>query len=103
MSGLKLAGSFSGRNNEITLRVKDKKTVELYSSDNHLGGNKYIMPTKGAETDMEVVFNWQYLLDGIKNEKTKDVLLGLNGEEKPTLIKSPNSATYFYILMPIRP
>jgi len=103
ISGLKLAGAFSGRNSEVQLKVKDKKVLEISASDSSVGRNRYTIPVKVSGPDAEITFNWQYLLDGIKNESSKGVVLRLNGEERPTLIKSSDGSSYFYILMPIRP
>ena len=103
ISGLKLASSFAGRSSEVTLSIKGKKTLELFSSDSAIGENKYLLPVKADGADMDIIFNWQFLLDGIKSESTKEVILGLNGEERPAVIKSPDNAGYFYILMPIKP
>lgn len=102
IGSLKLAGSFAGRSSEVTLRAKDKKVLEVYSSDSSIGENQYLIPAKIDGPDMEVIFNWQFLLDGIKGESRKEITLGLNGEEKPTIIKSTEGASHFYILMPIR-
>jgi len=103
INGLKLTSSFSGRNSEVTLRTKDKKTLEVFSSDSSIGENRFLLPVKFDGPDMEVIFNWQFLLDGIKTGQSKDVILGLNGEEHPAVIKSPEDTGYFYILMPIKP
>jgi len=103
MSGLKLTSSFSGRNNEVTLRSKDKKTLEVLSSDSAIGENRFLLPIKADGPDTEVIFNWQFLLDGIKIGQSKSVILGLSGGERPAIIKSPEEAGYFYILMPIKP
>ncbi|MDP3953233.1 MAG: DNA polymerase III subunit beta, partial [bacterium] len=64
---------------------------------------RYLLPVKADGPDMDTIFNWQFLLDGVKSESSKEVNLGLNGEERPAVIKSPNGAGYFYILMPIKP
>ncbi|MCR4260993.1 MAG: DNA polymerase III subunit beta [Candidatus Colwellbacteria bacterium] len=103
IGGLKLASSFSGRNSEVTLRTKDKKTLEIFSSDSSVGENRFLLPIKADGPDTEVIFNWQFLLDGVKAGQSKTVVLGLNGEERPAVIKSPEESGYFYILMPIKP
>ncbi|MEX2054110.1 MAG: DNA polymerase III subunit beta [Candidatus Colwellbacteria bacterium] len=103
INGLKLASSFAGRSSEITLRIRNKKTLEIFSSDSAIGENKYLLPIKADGPDVDVIFNWQFLLDGAKSESSKEISLGLNGEERPAVIKSPDSAGYFYILMPIKP
>lgn len=103
INGLKLAGSFSGRGGEVALKIKNKKILEISASDSNIGQNKYVIPVKADGLDAEIAFNWQYLLDGIKNETSKDIVLGINGDEKPTLIRSSERTPYFYILMPIKP
>jgi len=103
INGLKLTSSFSGRNSEVTLRIKDKKTLEIFSSDSSIGENKFLLPVKADGQDMEIIFNWQFLLSGVRGGQSKNVILGLNGEEHPAIIKSPEEAGYFYILMPIKP
>ena len=103
INGVKLASSFSGRGSELTLKTKNQKVVEIHSSDSSLGGNKYLISAKIEGPDTDIIYNWQFLLDGLKSDSSKEVLLELNGEEKPTTIKTPSGSSHFYILMPIRP
>ncbi len=102
INSLKLASSFSGKVNEVKLRTKDKKVLEVYSSDSALGENNYLIPAKISGEQTEIVFNWRFLLEGIKSGSSKEVFLGLNGNNKPAVIKSPEDTSCFYILMPVR-
>ncbi len=102
MNSLKLASAFSGRVNEIRLRTKDKRVLEVYSSESSLGENDYLIPGKISGEEIEVVFNWRFLLDGIKSVQSKDVVLGLSGGNKAAVIKSPDDKLSIYILMPVR-
>lgn len=103
INALKLASLFVGKTNDVKIVVKDKKVIEVYSSDNSIGENKYLIPAKIDGPGMDIVFNWKYLLNGIQAGSSKDVFIGLNGGDKPALIKEPNDDSYFYILMPINP
>jgi len=103
-NAVKLVSSLSGKINDIKLSIKNNsKTVEVYSSNNQLGENNYLIPAKikGPEFD-KITFNWRYLLDAIKPIKTENIFMGVNGDNKPTIIKSPEESSYFYILMPIK-
>lgn len=102
VSALKLASSFASKSHDIKLKTRDKKIVEIYSSDDSVGKNNYLLPAKIDGELMEATFNWKYLLDGVKGGSTKDVYLGLNGSERPTVIKNPGDKQYIYILMPIK-
>lgn len=103
INGVKLSGSFSGRNNEVSVAVKNSKTIEIYSGDSRIGENKYVIPAQVDGPDTQIAFNWNFLLEGLRNEDSKDVVLKMNGEERPTVVQSPQSSDYFYILMPIKP
>ena len=102
-NAIKLTGSFSDRMNEIKLIIRDNsKNIEIFSSNPALGENQYLIPAKIKGHPIEVVFNWKFLFDGIKNMETENIIIGFNGDNKPVVIK-PNSETdYFYILMPIK-
>jgi len=104
MRALKLVSNFSGKTNDIKIRVKDgKKTLEVYSANQYLGENNYLIPAKiKGETSKEISFNWRFFLEGVKIFNSEDVLLKLNGESKPAMINSPGDPSSFYLLMPIR-
>lgn len=102
-NALKLASSFVSKTNDVRIHVKDKKVVEIYSSDSAVGENRYLMPAKIDGPAVESVFNWKYLLDGVRTGTGKEIVLGLSGSDKPALIKDPGDDSYFYILMPIKP
>ncbi len=104
-NAVKLTGLFSDNLNEIKLIIKENnKNVELFSSNQNLGENKYLIPAKikGATSPIEIIFNWRFLLDGAKILKSENIFIGLNNQSKPALIKSPDDASWFYVLMPIK-
>lgn len=103
INALKLTSSLSSRINEVKLKVKDKKVLEVYSSDNVLGENNYLVSAKVDGENCEIAFNWKYLLDGVKAISGEQVFIGLNGESKPAIINTPGDSMYFYVLMPIKP
>jgi DNA polymerase-3 subunit beta len=104
MRALKLVSNFSGKTNDIKIRVKDgKKTLEVYSSNQYLGENNYFIPAKiKGEAVKEISFNWRFFLDGVKIFNSEDILLKFNGETRPAMINSPSDTSSFYLLMPIK-
>lgn len=104
LNALRLANSFSSRNNEVRIIFRQgEKAVGIHSSDSLLGESKYLLPAKVKGEAVEVVFNLKYLVDGIKNIDSADLLLGLQGDSRPAMIKSPEDPSGFYIIMPIKP
>jgi DNA polymerase-3 subunit beta len=101
LNALKLLNAFSGKSQEIKMTISDK-TITFYSSDNILGENTYVLPVVGSGGEVELVFNGRYLMDGVRSETSKEIYIGLNNENKPSVIKTPKNSDYFYIIMPIR-
>lgn len=103
LNAVKLVSTFSGKVNDIKICVKDgKKHLEVYSANQYLGENKYLIPAKIKGPAFELSLNWRYLLDGLKNFEGKEIIFGVNGDSRPAVLKSPSDASYFYILMPIK-
>jgi len=100
---VKLSGCFSSRLSEVALKTSvNKSCLEVFSNNNEIGNHeaKIISEIKGKE--INVVFNWRYLLDGLKNIDSEEIVLEFNGDQKPALIRPAQNADFFYILMPIK-
>jgi DNA polymerase-3 subunit beta len=103
LNGLKLAGVFAGRINDVRMKVgENNKFLEMHSADSALGENRYLVPIKINGPALSVAFNLRYLLDGLKPYNTEEVTFGLNGSDKPVVIKNAEDKTFFYILMPVK-
>ncbi|MEK6952678.1 MAG: DNA polymerase III subunit beta [Nanoarchaeota archaeon] len=104
INSVKLVSNFSGKTNDIRLAIKNnQKTLEVYSLNQLLGENNYLIPAKVKGADFEgIAFNWRYLLDGLRIIEGENVFFGSNGYNKPSLLKPIEDKSYFYILMPIR-
>lgn len=103
LNAAKLVSTFSSKTNELKMSFDEKKKVlEVYSANQYLGENKYLVPAKIKGSPFSVSFNWKYVLDGLKNFNSKEIMLGVNGDNRPALLKNPADGSYFYILMPIK-
>jgi len=101
-SAIKLAGVFGQKNSEVRMKIHpNKKAVEISSADQALGENNQVLPAKIKGEVGEIFFNWRYLGDAMKGIKTADVLIGLQQETGPALVRSTSDNSYFYILRPI--
>ncbi len=103
IQAVKLVSSFSGKINDIHLKLKGEKTLEVYAVNQFLGENNYLIPIKlkGKEF-IDIVFNWRYLLDGLKVLTGKEIILNLNGEIRPAMLQSVEDKSLLYIAMPIK-
>lgn len=103
INAIKLAGVFADRLSEVKIIIREgAKNIEIYSAGQGTGENQYLIPAKIQGPSLEIVFNWRFLLDGLKNFNSEEIMMELNGNNKPALIKSPDDISYFYILMPIK-
>jgi len=103
IGALKLVSSFSSKNNEVIFKIiPDQRLVEVYSADNLLGENKYLIAAKITGESLNVSFNWRFIIDGLKNISAETINIGLQGDTKPSIIKWPQDNSYLYIVMPIK-
>lgn len=101
MNAIKLTGVFSSKITEIKTRFINKKGVEIFSADESIGENSYLLPAKTKGEGEEVGFNWRYLSDGLKVVPGEEVVFGINKDNRPAVLRGINDPSYFYILMPI--
>ncbi|MBI2023267.1 DNA polymerase III subunit beta [Candidatus Giovannonibacteria bacterium] len=100
---LKLASVFVGRLNDITLYFDiSKKTLSLRSSNADLGEHMSEINSTIQGEEVEIKFNWRYLLDGVSNINAESLQFSLSGSQAPMLLKGKGDATFYYILMPMR-
>lgn len=100
---VKLAGCFSSRLNDIIVKTNSEKSyLEVFSSHTEFGNHEARINSEIEGKDVNVVFNWRYILDGLKNISGDDIIFEFNGDQKPAMIKPVKETDFFYILMPIR-
>lgn len=103
INAIRLISTFTSRANDITLKIgENKKFLEVYASDSQLGENRCLVPVKIKGDGFLMIFNWRYLLDGLKIFDSEEVILGMNASDKPMMIKALNNHDIFYIVMPIK-
>ncbi|MBI2450314.1 MAG: DNA polymerase III subunit beta [Candidatus Nealsonbacteria bacterium] len=106
LNHVKTASIFSGKTNEIKIIVK-KDGIEILSQNPEFGENKSFLSAqvKYASVgikEMEVSFNYRFLIDGLLNIKGPEVIFELNGEGGPAVLKPKDDTSYIYIVMPIK-
>lgn len=107
LNHIKTAGIFSGKTNEVKIKLNPKKDgIEMLSQSPELGENQGSLQGQveyeAGFKEMEVSFNHRFLVDGLLNIKDPEVILELNGEDGPAVLKPKNDSSYLYIVMPIK-
>lgn len=108
LNQIKTAGLFTGKINEVQIKIDPKrKGIEISSKNPDLGESKSFIPGKVEGKKMSASFNFRFLVDGLLNmtpfsRDSKEVIFELNGGEGPAVLKTINDPNYIYIIMPIK-
>ena len=103
LTKIKTASLFSGKINEITLKIKpDQKLVEVFAQNPDLGESRSKIEGGIDGDNAEISFNYRFLVDGLANIDTKEVIFKLNGEESPGVLKPTKDESFVYVVMPIK-
>ena len=103
ISQIKTASIFSGKINEVKLKIDPKENQILVSSQNpDLGEYKGSLAGKIKGKEMEISFNHRFLGDGLLGIKTPEVIFELINEESPAVLKPVGQEDYLYVAMPIK-
>lgn len=104
---------FASKLQEVRLNLS-RQVLEITSSNPEIGeyrtklevqsSGKGFLGSVGAGKDTEVNlgFNFRYLLDGLAALDDEEVFLGLNSENAPTMLCNRGDDLFKYVLMPIR-
>lgn len=100
---IKSASIFSGKINEIKLKVDSKqKRLDIYSHDSDIGEYKSFLSVQAEGKDIELSFNYKLLSDGLANAEGNEIVLEFSSQDGPAVLKSKGNDTYLYLVMPIK-
>ena len=81
----------------------DKKGITVSSTNGQLGENTSQLAGEVSGENNNIVVNYRYLLDGLQNIETDEVVINIIDSSSPCLIKpSQKKPDYLYIIMPIK-
>lgn len=103
LNQIKTASLFSGKINEVKIKVApSKKEIEIFSQSPEVGEHQSFVPGKIKGEGLEVSFNHHFLLDGLLNIKSSEVIFELSGDSGPGVLKPVGDESYIYVVMPIK-
>ncbi|MDD3006592.1 MAG: DNA polymerase III subunit beta [Candidatus Pacebacteria bacterium] len=102
-NAVRISGFFSASsNNSVKFLLSADNKVEISSEASEIGNNNAKIEAKITGKDLEVVYNYKYLMDGLNSIIGDEVVLDANDENAPSVIKSVKDDSFIYIIMPIR-
>lgn len=103
LNKLRAASIFASKMNEIRLKTDPtKKEMRVLSQNPELGEYRSSFPSKITGKGSEVSFNWRFLIDGLSNIKSQEIIFEINGEDGPAVLKPINDDSYVYLVMPVK-
>jgi len=103
LNQIKIASLFSGKINEVRFKINPKeKKLLIFSKNPDLGEYQSSVLGKIKGEALEISFNHKFFLDGLLNINSSKVILELNGDSGPAIIKPVGDNTYIYVVMPIK-
>ncbi len=103
LNRVKAGSVFGGKVNEVGLVVDPEKGEVMIKSENtDLGVYEAKVPGRVNGEKTEVSFNYRFLLDGLLNIKSSEIMLELSGESKPGVLRPVGRDDFLYVVMPIR-
>ncbi|MDD3190586.1 MAG: DNA polymerase III subunit beta [Candidatus Pacebacteria bacterium] len=102
-NAVKISGLFSSAsNNSVKFKMGSDGKIEVSSEANELGNNNSRIVAKTSGKELEVVYNYKYLMDGLNSVLGNEVVLDINDENSPSILKTSSDETFIYVIMPIR-
>ncbi len=101
---IRLVSTLASDSNAVSIDLDaDKGSVLMHTSSSAKGASKSSLQEASIKGDsVKISFNWRYLMDGLSNLEGEKVVFRLNGSDKPSLLRTEEDTSYFYIAMPIR-
>lgn len=102
LNALKISNVFSGKFNQVNLRISPKEKVfELSSANNDIGENKTYLDAAITGDDIELGFNYKYFLDCFQSITTDSLSIKFRGASSPIVISPVSDSSFLYLIMPM--
>jgi len=103
INAVRIASLFSSKINDIKFSILNQKSIiEISAKDIDLGENKSQLKAEIDGQDLEIIFNYKYILDGLNNILSDKVIINFNNSNTPAVIRPMGDKTYTYMVMPIK-
>ena len=102
LNALKLSNIFSDKFNQIKIAVRpSKKSLMIYAINQDVGENETVLDASLQGDDIEMNFNYKYILDCFQSIQDDSVVLEFNEINRPILVKGNSDKSFLYLIMPM--
>ncbi len=102
INSLKLSNVFSDKFNQINIKVfKSLKKCEIRTKNNDIGENITNIDAVITGDDIDINFNYKYIIDCFQSIDSDSVTLMFSGLNKPLVIVPVSDTSFRYLVMPM--
>lgn len=102
VNALKLSNIFSDKFNQINIKVlPEVKKCEIRTKNNDIGENVTSLDAVVAGEEIDINFNYKYIIDSFQSVDSDSVTLMFNGLHRPLVIIPTSDKSFRYIVMPM--
>lgn len=98
---VRLASIFTSHVADIKVAA-DKDGLKITAKNVDKGEVERIVPGDLKNDPFQITVNFHYLLDGLKNISTENVVVEFTGEGSPLVLRPENEKGFTYLVMPLR-
>jgi DNA polymerase-3 subunit beta len=103
LSSLRSVNVFSDKTSAILCSVSvQKKTLQISTKNNDVGEGIERITGSFDGDDVEMTFNYKYLIDCFQSITTESISLAFNGSSRPLIIKESPDRGFTYLVMPMK-
>ena len=92
----------SGGINDVHLSFDAEHGLTITATSQQLGESSSTLQASVTGDKNQIVFNYRYLLDGLQNMPTSEVVLETVNDAAPGVLRPVNDKSYLYLIMPIK-
>lgn len=102
INSLERAAVMANERTNIVKMTFDKGSLKLMAQTPDVGDSKDNVDIQYEGDELQIAFNYKYVLDALKVIESDDVKVELNGGLSPTLFKSRNENGFLCLVMPVQ-
>ena len=88
---------------DLKLALAENQIVVTYhDTAQDVGSAQETLSCEGEGEDVEIAFNYAYVLDGLSSVSTDNVFLEVQSSMKPGIFKADEGENFLYLVMPVR-
>lgn len=100
---IRSASFFSSKLQDIRIKAESSDAIEIHAENSEIGETTIMLGAKTQGNPISLSFNHRFLFDGIQAMSGSSVILSMNTETSPALLKSIDDVSmYQYVIMPIK-